>query len=61
MEINKIINDQLTCGKCFKQFGSIQALKKHLEAKKCQGKHRLKLKNNGLVFMQNIEAISGFK
>ena len=37
MEINKIINDQLTCGKCFKQFGSIQALKKHLEAKKCQG------------------------
>ena len=39
MEINKIINDQLTCGKCFKQFGSIQALKKHLEAKKCQGKH----------------------
>ena len=39
MEINKIINDQLTCGKCFKQFGSIQALKKHLEAKKCQGNY----------------------
>ena len=37
MEINKIINDQLTCGKCFKQFGSIQALKKHLDARKCQG------------------------
>ena len=39
MEINKIINDQLTCGKCFKQIGSIQALKKHLEAKKCQGNY----------------------
>ena len=31
VEINKIINDQLTCGKCLKQFGSMQALQKHLE------------------------------
>ena len=31
VEINKIINDQLTCGRCLKQFGSIQALKKHVE------------------------------
>ena len=31
--INKIINDQLTCNRCYKQFGSIQALNKHMEGK----------------------------
>ena len=51
MEINKIINDQLTCGKCFKQFGSIQALKKHLEAKKCQGKDYEIIRNYNIVKM----------
>ncbi len=29
--INRIINDQLTCNRCYKQFGSIQALNKHME------------------------------
>ena len=29
--INRIINDQLTCSRCYKQFGSIQALGKHVE------------------------------
>jgi hypothetical protein len=31
--INRIINDQLTCNRCYKQFGSIQALGKHVEGK----------------------------
>ena len=55
MEINKIINDQLTCGKCFKQFGSIQALKKHLEAKKCQGKYlEIKSGNHETTYIISI-------
>ena len=33
IEINKIINDQLTCGKCLKLFGSMQPLQKHMEGK----------------------------
>ena len=33
--INRIINEQLTCGKCRHQFGSVQALNKHSEGQKC--------------------------
>ena len=35
VEINKIINDQLTCGKCLKQFGSIESLRKHINCEHC--------------------------
>ena len=30
LAIVKIINDQLTCGKCLKQYGSMEMMKKHL-------------------------------
>jgi hypothetical protein len=41
--INRIINDQLTCGRCYKQFGSIQALHKHVEGKHLALGHLVKL------------------
>ena len=33
--ISRIINEQLTCAKCRHQFGSVQALNKHIEGQKC--------------------------
>ena len=33
--INRVINEQLTCAKCKHQFGSVQALNKHVQAQKC--------------------------
>ena len=33
--ITTMVNLQLTCGKCSHQFGSVNALTKHLEGQKC--------------------------
>ena len=56
--INRVINDQLTCNKCKHQFGSVQALKKHVDGKKCMV-HSNQSSNQmfraGLVFDESIQ------
>ena len=52
--INRVINDQLTCVKCRHQFGSVQALKKHIEGQKCLTQTQNPIKS-GLVFDESIQ------
>ena len=57
--INRVINDQLTCNKCKHQFGSVQALKKHVDGKKCMVHSNQSSSNQifraGLVFDESIQ------
>ena len=55
--INRVINDQLTCNKCKRQFGSVQALKKHVDhGKKCMVHNQSnQIFRTGLVFDESIQ------
>ena len=54
--INRVINDQLTCNKCKHQFGSVQALKKHVDGKKClEHNQSNQILRAGLVFDESIQ------
>ena len=49
-------NCQLTCNKCKHQFGSVQALKKHVDGKKCLVHNQSnQILRAGLVFDESIQ------